>query len=119
MKSPNSVGRPRRPISAISAYAAAQDRTIFERLRKLWVAGRRPVASRLTCLSTSPSEPIRASSEKIENSPRASDWPQQQALQREVDAWQDHRNKHHAKADWQFTTNDARVKLKRLYPHFD
>ena len=23
---------------------------------------------------------------------------------------------HHAKADWQFTTADARVKLKRLYP---
>jgi len=27
-----------------------------------------------------------------------------------------HRNKHHAKADWPFTTDDARVKLKRLYP---
>jgi len=25
---------------------------------------------------------------------------------------------HHAKADWQFTTADARVKLKRLYPQF-
>ena len=23
---------------------------------------------------------------------------------------------HHAKADWQFTTADARTKLKRLYP---
>ena len=45
--------------------------------------------------------------------------PNKQALQREVGAWQDHRNKHHAKADWQFTTDDARVKLKRLYPHFE
>ena len=36
--------------------------------------------------------------------------PQKQALQREVDAWQDHRNKHHAKADWQFTTDDARAR---------
>ncbi len=34
----------------------------------------------------------------------------------EVDAWQNRRNKNHAKADWQFTTADARVKLKRLYP---
>ena len=34
----------------------------------------------------------------------------------EVAAWQDSRNKHHAKADWQFTAADARVKLKRLYP---
>src|SRR5208337_2377900 len=33
-------------------------------------------------------------------------------------AWEDHRNKHHAKANWQFTTDDARVKLKRLYPSF-
>jgi hypothetical protein len=26
---------------------------------------------------------------------------------------------HHAKADWQFTTANARVKLKRLYPQFE
>ncbi len=39
-----------------------------------------------------------------------------QTLIEEVAAWQDSRNKHHAKADWQFTTADARVKLKRLYP---
>ena len=37
----------------------------------------------------------------------------------EVAAWQDYRNKHHAKADWHFTTADARVKLKRPYPHFE
>ena len=34
----------------------------------------------------------------------------------EVAAWENDRNKAHAKADWQFTTADARVKLKRLYP---
>ncbi len=39
-----------------------------------------------------------------------------QTLITEVAAWQDHRNKHHAKADWRFTTADARIKLKRLYP---
>jgi uncharacterized small protein (DUF1192 family) len=37
-------------------------------------------------------------------------------LTEEVAAWEAHRNKNHAKADWQFTTADARVKLKRLYP---
>ena len=42
-----------------------------------------------------------------------------QILAREVTAWQDHRNKHHAKANWQFTTDHARVKLKRLYPQFE
>ena len=41
-----------------------------------------------------------------------------QILADEVNVWQDHRNKHHAKANWQFKTADARVKLKRLYPQF-
>ena len=45
--------------------------------------------------------------------------PNKQTLAREVAAWQDNRNKHHAKADWQFTPADARVKLKRLYPRFE
>lgn len=39
-----------------------------------------------------------------------------QTLVDEVAAWEDTRNKHHTKADWQFTTTNARVKLKRLYP---
>jgi len=39
-----------------------------------------------------------------------------QTLTKEVAAWEDCRNKKHAKADWHFTTADARVKLKRLYP---
>jgi hypothetical protein len=37
-------------------------------------------------------------------------------LTEEVAAWQDARNSKHTKADWQFTTADARIKLKRLYP---
>jgi hypothetical protein len=42
--------------------------------------------------------------------------PDQGVLKVEVEAWQADRNTKHAKADWQFTTADARVKLKRLYP---
>ena len=42
--------------------------------------------------------------------------PDKQNLIEEVAAWVARRNKDHAKADWQFTTADARVKLKRLYP---
>jgi hypothetical protein len=42
--------------------------------------------------------------------------PDKQTLIDEVDAWQNRRNKNHAKADWQFTTADARIKLKHLYP---
>jgi len=42
--------------------------------------------------------------------------PDTQTLIDEVDAWQNRRNKNHAKADWQFTTADAPVKLMRLSP---
>jgi hypothetical protein len=41
-----------------------------------------------------------------------------QKLKSEIVAWEADRNKHHAKADWQFTTDDARIKLKHLYPNF-
>ena len=42
--------------------------------------------------------------------------PDKQTLIKEVAAWESSRNQKHAKADWQFTAADARVKLKRLYP---
>ena len=40
----------------------------------------------------------------------------QPALKAEVSAWLEKRNTHHAKANWRFTTKDARIKLKSLYP---
>jgi len=40
----------------------------------------------------------------------------QRVLKDEVEAWEADRNRKHAKANWQFTTADARVKLRRLYP---
>lgn len=42
--------------------------------------------------------------------------PDQAALKTEVAAWQKQRNRRKAKAKWQFTTHDARIKLRRLYP---
>lgn len=45
--------------------------------------------------------------------------PHKQTLINEITAWEKNRNSHHAKADWQFTTADARIKLKRLYPRFE
>lgn len=42
--------------------------------------------------------------------------PDLETLRREVAAWEQKRNAAVAKVDWQFTTADARVKLKRLYP---
>lgn len=36
--------------------------------------------------------------------------------ERQVQAWETYRNQDQAKVDWRFTTPDARIKLKRLYP---
>ncbi len=40
----------------------------------------------------------------------------QAELTRQVKAWQESRNKKEIKANWQFTNQEARIKLKKLYP---
>ncbi len=42
--------------------------------------------------------------------------PDQEALRRETAAWAERRNTAKATIQWHFTTADARVKLKKLYP---
>ena len=42
--------------------------------------------------------------------------PDQATLTKETAAWQQARNQHAATVNWRFTTEDARIKLKRLYP---
>lgn len=42
----------------------------------------------------------------------------QEFLIAETTAWNADRNEHAKIVDWQFTTEDARIKLKRLYPSF-
>ena len=42
--------------------------------------------------------------------------PDKQTLTAETTAWQNERNRSQAAIDWQFTTKDARRKLKHLYP---
>jgi hypothetical protein len=37
------------------------------------------------------------------------------SLREELSAWETSRNKQVKSVDWQFTTADARIKLKRLY----
>ena len=37
----------------------------------------------------------------------------------EAAAWQSHRNNKDVKVNWQFTTDDARIKLSRLYPSIE
>jgi DDE superfamily endonuclease len=42
--------------------------------------------------------------------------PHKQTLIDEIAAWEHDRNANHTKANWQFTTPNARIKLKHLYP---
>lgn len=44
--------------------------------------------------------------------------PDMPTLIREVAAWEEQRNSAEATIQWQFTTDQARTKLKRLYPSF-
>ena len=39
-----------------------------------------------------------------------------ETLSNEVEAWMNDRNNRGSKINWQFTTKDARIKLKKLYP---
>jgi hypothetical protein len=39
-----------------------------------------------------------------------------QTLVEEIAAWQQDRNANHSKANWQFSTQNARIKLNHLYP---
>ena len=48
------------------------------------------------------------------------DFPMRAALSErepaQVKAWQDERNERAVEIDWQFTTADARIRLRHLYP---
>ena len=39
-----------------------------------------------------------------------------EVMKEEAKAWQDHRNNKKATIDWQFKNEDARIKLRKLYP---
>jgi hypothetical protein len=39
-------------------------------------------------------------------------------IKKEVKAWENARNNINTKVNWQFTTEDARIKLLKLYPTF-
>jgi transposase len=44
--------------------------------------------------------------------------PDKETLERDAKAWYTRRNQKEKKVDWRFTTRDARIKLKKLYPVF-
>jgi transposase len=40
-------------------------------------------------------------------------------IKQEIEGWQEYRNSKNCKINWQFSSADARIKLKRLYPSFN
>ena len=42
--------------------------------------------------------------------------PDQETLRKEITAWEERRNEQEVTVNWRFTTADARIRLKRLYP---
>lgn len=42
--------------------------------------------------------------------------PDQDTLKKEVTTWANQRNVHPSPMEWRFTTEDARIKLLKLYP---
>ena len=42
-----------------------------------------------------------------------------EVVKKEALAWEKNRNNKNAKVNWRFKTEDARIKLKRLYPTLD
>jgi hypothetical protein len=44
--------------------------------------------------------------------------PDQDTLKKQITAWQEQRKTISSPMQWRFTADDARVKLKKLYPSF-
>ena len=96
-----------RPASLYEAFPAAEARRLVERFEWHYTP------KHGSWLDMAESELSVVSSQCLDRR-----IPDKQTLINEVAAWEKIRNKNHTKADWQFTTTDARVKLKRLYPSF-
>ena len=45
--------------------------------------------------------------------------PEKEVMEEEASAWSKRRNEDGTVANWRFRTEDARIKLRRLYPHID
>jgi len=94
-----------KPSSLYEAFEPAEARRIFERLEIHYTPKH---ASWLDMAETELSVLARQCLDRR--------IPDRETLTREVAAWEKDRNEAVVKVDWRFTTADARIKLKRLYP---
>jgi hypothetical protein len=95
------------PASLYEAFAPAEAKRIADRLE----------------IHPTPKHGSWLNMAEIELSALSRDLPDRmghcETLERHVDAWQRRRNAASTKAEWRFTTADARIKLRKLYPTTD
>ena len=103
---------PHKPASLYEAFSAAEARRLVERFEWHYTPKHGSwLASSRACRRMAESELGVLSSQCLDRR-----IPGKQTLVNEIAAWEEDRNANHAKADWQFTTANARLKLKHLYP---
>ena len=93
------------PASLYEAFEPAEARRIAERLEV-------PLQSQAWQLAGYGRDRNRGDGPAMPGPP----YSRPSALRREVAAWQAQRNRDAIRVDWRFTTEDARIKLKSLYP---
>jgi hypothetical protein len=95
------------PASLYEAFAPQQARRLAERLE----------------VHHTPKHGSWLNMAEIELSALSRDLPERvgnrAAIVRNIDRWKTRRNEAGVRADWQFTTADARTKLRKLYPTID
>ena len=99
--------RTHKPASLYEAFPAGKARRLVERFEWHYTP------KHGSWLNTAESELAALSSQCLDRR-----IAHKQTLIEEVAAWRQDRNANHAKANWQFTTEDARIKLRHLYPTF-
>ena len=102
------------PASLYQAFEPAEARRIAERLEIHYTP--KPLATRLDRVAGSWLNRAEIEIGVMVRQCLDRRIPDQSVLRREVAAWQQQRNRDAIRVDWRFTTADARIKLKSLYP---
>ena len=102
------------PASLYEAFEPAEARRIAERLEIHYTP--KPLATRLDRVAGSWLNRAEIEIGVLARQCLNRRIPDQGVLRREAGAWQQQRNRDTIRVDWRFTTADARIKLKSLYP---
>ena len=102
------------PASLYQAFEPAEARRIAERLEIHYTP--KPLATRLDRVAGSWLNRAEIELGVLARQCLNRRIPDQGVLRREAGAWQQQRNQDAIRVDWRFTTADARIKLKSLYP---